>query len=155
MLSKSGLNDHMDVRPLWMLILISCPSEAILFPVCLGFPVSTPASITVHLTWPRDCSGNTTTVLPIPLPDLWTPLTALLGNPAIFGTESQIPYVAFEASHSLALAFPTSDSFHPPSVLQSNRPWSSPWLPTAAHPQGLCTCCSLAQMLSLIPKLTP
>lgn len=141
--------------PCGCLFLSPAPLKPFFSLICLGFPVSTPASITVHLTWPRDCSGNTTTVLPIPLPDLWTPLTALLGNPAILGTESQIPYVAFEASHSLALAFPTSGSFHPPSVLQSNRPWSSPWLPTAAHPQGLCTCCSLAQMLSLIPKLTP
>lgn len=37
------------------------------------------------------------------------------------------------------------------SALQSYSPRSSPWLPTAVHPQGLCTCCTCAHVLPSSP----
>lgn len=103
-----------------MCILVSGSTKAIVLPLRVpspsGFTVSTPASITVHLTWPWDFSGNTTTVLPIPLLDLWTCYPTSEGS-CYSWDRTQIPSVALEAPHSLALASPTPDSFHLPSAL--------------------------------------
>lgn len=104
-----------------------CSLEAEVATPLSAFTVSTPASITVHLTSSWDCSGNTTPVPPIPLPDLWTPHSS--GILLFLGQSPKS--LMWHLRHHPAWPSPLPPRTHvtpgscPPSALQSHRPWSS------------------------------